>query len=243
MNSSKLVFVGKYAKKSPKKSPNRKSKSKYEDIELGSIMRTSKNKRNQHKANIPPSKNNIKANLKENILKSHNYTVQKPLQNKSLTEDTHNSKNQTNLKQINRISKKNNSSIKKIHSCKNSNYLKNQNQINKKNKSSIKDVKVHHRKSDKNSNKIKTFKNHKKSADIIKTNITNINRKDQPKDYKTISVNSNLEVFEKIDNLYCPTLFKKNIDKVKYYNNFPIEDKYLLSIISSGIKIIKIPNS
>ena len=220
-------------------------------------MRTSKNNRNQHKVNISTSKNSINPNLKENIIKCDNYTVQKPLQNKqtkSLKEDTYNSKNQTNLKRINRISKQKNSSIdkirrsknnisrEKIHGSKNNIYLKQQNRINKQNNSSRKDVEVHHRKSDKNPNKIKTFKNHKKSADIIKTNIANINRKDQPKDYKTISINSNLEVFKKIDNLYCPTLFKKNMDQVKYYNNFPVEDKYLSSIISSGIKIIKTTN-
>ena len=46
MNSSKILFVGKYAK-SPKKSPRkqaRTSKSKYEDISLGTIMRTSKSR-------------------------------------------------------------------------------------------------------------------------------------------------------------------------------------------------------
>ena len=67
--SSKLLFVGKYArtshnsKKSPKKSPIRRSKSKYEDISLGSVMKISNNL-SELKSNI---KDDINTNKSINI--------------------------------------------------------------------------------------------------------------------------------------------------------------------------------
>ena len=59
MNSSKILFVGRYAK-SPKKSPKktaRSSKSKYEDISLGTVMRTSKSRNTTVDSNINVKRN------------------------------------------------------------------------------------------------------------------------------------------------------------------------------------------
>ena len=61
MNSSKMLFVGRYAK-SPKKTA-RSSKSKYEDISLGTVMRTSKSRNTNLSTN---ANTNIKRNTSRN---------------------------------------------------------------------------------------------------------------------------------------------------------------------------------
>ena len=261
MNSSKMLFVGRYAK-SPKKTA-RSSKSKYEDISLGTVMRTSKSRNTNLSTN---ANTNIKRNTSRNDyqqrasletvrkinLNDKTSIMSKPAStNKRYISDnlqnpTNNYKNRGNPMQ----SKSKNSmiNVKKIvekptmiEPKKKSPPPKPVNNITKSRRSkSSTETKKPKQKIQKTervrkskTNKISSKSKTKKQSSPKNNTIAVVNPS------KRINIYVNPDLYLKINSLFYPHLFVNSSDNFKFFSNFELHDKYLASVISHGVMIRK----
>lgn len=267
MNSSKILFVGRYAK-SPKKSPkktNRSSKSKYEDISLGTVMRTSKS-RNKDANNKFLTKKNTSRNdyekrstlesiRKINLNDKVSNTTKSSSVNKRYTDNNskkviNNYKNKENSLQF----KNKNSviNVKKIAEEQSVSINKKRPSISKtKNVSKSNDTisKSHKSKSSNKTKKPAHKTEHLRKSKTNKISSKSPNKKKllSPKDKNTniisetkrINVLVNSDLYSKINSLFYPHLFVKSSHNFKFFSNFELHDKYLASVISHGLMIRK----
>ena len=256
MNSSKILFVGRYAK-SPKKSSKksaRSSKTKYEDISLGTVMRTSKSRNTDVKTGINanmkrehkerPSLENIKKiNSNKPLIKrkpvsaNTNYTgynSQDKSKNYRHKDNPLQSKN--NKISIRKIAKKPSSSLieknKQLISTHNTFESRKSNSLSKTKKPIQKMQKTERAKKSK-TNKIscKSRSKKQKSSKNEKCKVVNT--------AKSINVHVNPDLYLRIKDLFYPYLFVKSSDNFKFFSNFDLHDKYLASVISNGVMIRK----
>lgn len=265
MNSSKILFVGKYAK-SPKKSTRkqaRTSKSKYEDISLGTIMRTSKSRSTNsnkpvyeerptldkvRKINLhdktsvisrDPSINNYRSNTFHNSsvisrdMSTNNYANK----NKSIQ-----SKIKNSMTSVKKITKDSELSSKKKHAPNKS--INNITKTHKNNPAVVSEKTIQKIQKTANVRKSKNTRNKNSSKPLSRPKSKKRNSQNKDKliianPTRRINIYVNPDLYSKINSFFNPHLFINSRHNFKFFSNFDIHDKYLASVISDGVMITK----
>ena len=254
MNSSKILFVGKY-NKSPKKSglkQARTSKSKYEDISLGTIMRTSKSRSTTFNKSVYDKRAALdkvrKINLSDNasVISTHKSINNNDVSNKFSTSSMNNYTNRN--ESIQSKNKKNMISVKKITResqllSKKKPIVKPINNLNKTYKSEpyvVSEKSIQKIQKPRNVKKSKNTRNKNSSKHVIKKSVSpKKEKKHIVCPTRRINVYVNPDLYSKINSFFNPQLFIKSTHNFKFFSNFDIHDKYLAAVISDGVMITK----
>ena len=270
MNSSKILFVGRYAK-SPKKSPKktaRSSKSKYEDISLGTVMRTSKSRNTTVDSNINVRRNTNRSSYQKRspleTIRKINLNDKASITSKSTSGNytDNNTQNMTNnyRKIKNPVQTNSKINVKKIMEkqsismSKRDNIVSNSRLLDKRlPDNTVPDIGNIKSKTRKSKSSNKTKKPVQKTDRVKKSKTNKISGKSRIKKQvsyknesikvsnatKRVNVYVNSDLYSKINSLFYPHLFVKSCDNLKFFSNFELHDKYLASVISHGLMIRK----